>query len=471
MLDQKPYSEDERTRDRDLVLAFVRQSTGLAHRIVNVACDVKELAYKIASEQQRHVFEVSDGAALLQERTAHIVEAAEHGNIAAREASDEVGRSAVFVRGSLSAISELGKTVTESADLIASFAETLGRVKSFAQNIETIAKQTHLLALNATIESARAGAAGKGFAIVAKEVKALSTKTAQATHSISATVADLEKKAQRLSTQGVESLEAAKRAEKGTAAIIEKLRAIEQRVGQFAGEMSKIDEAAHSVQSKSTHVSDTVKSLSDGFYSATSQFELIEKSIDHLQHVSEDLLMTTVAAEVKTPHSEFVMETMRIADRIGKTLYATVKEGVVDSSVLFDKNYCPINGSNPPQFETSYCALFDKLLQPLFDQALNFDSRVVFCTAVDENGFLPTHNSKFSKPQGSDPVWNAANCRNRRFFQDRVGLAAGKNTKPFLLQTYSRDMGGGLFTPMVDVSAPITIDGRHWGGVRLAYAL
>ncbi len=113
MLDQKPYSEDERTKDRDLVLAFVGQSTGLAHQIVDVACNVKELAYKIASEQQRHVFEVSDGAALLQERTAHIVEAAEHGNIAAQEASDEVGRSAIFVRGSLSAISELGKTVTE----------------------------------------------------------------------------------------------------------------------------------------------------------------------------------------------------------------------------------------------------------------------------------------------------------------------------------------------------------------------
>jgi len=115
--------------------------------------------------------------------------------------------------------------------------------------------------------------------------------------------------------------------------------------------------------------------------------------------------------------------------------------------------------------------LFDRLLQPLFDEALNFDPRVVFCTAVDENGFLPTHNSKFSKPQGPDAVWNAANCRNRRFFKDRVGLAVGQNKNSFLLQTYSRCMGGGRFAPMVDVSAPIYIEGRHWGGLRLAYAL
>ncbi len=286
-----------------------------------------------------------------------------------------------------------------------------------------------MLALNATIESARAGAAGKGFAIVAKEVKALSTKTAQATHSISATVVDLEKKAQRLSIQGAESLEAAKRAENSTSAIIEKLRAIEQRVGQFVGEMSRIDEAAHSVQSKSTHVLDTVKSLSDGFYSATSQFEAIEKSIDHLQHVSEEILMTTVAADVKTPHSEFVMETMRIASRISKTLYAAAKEGRIDFVELFDTNYCPINGSNPPQFETSYCSLFDRLLQPLFDQALNFNSRVVFCTAIDGNGFLPTHNSKFSKPQGSKSGLERGKLPKSTFFPRSRWTCRGKKHK------------------------------------------
>ena len=47
----------------------------------------------------------------------------------------------------------------------------------------------------------------------------------------------------------------------------------------------------------------------------------------------------------------------------------------------------------------------------------------VFCAAVDRNGYLPVHNAVFSKPQGSDPTWNNANCRNRRLFNDRTGLA------------------------------------------------
>jgi methyl-accepting chemotaxis protein len=66
-------------------------------------------------------------------------------------------------------------------------------------------------------------------------------------------------------------------------------------------------------------------------------------------------------------------------------------------------------------------------------------------------------------------VWNTANCRNRRMFDDRVGLKAGRNTEPFLLQVYRRDMGGGEFVLMKDLSAPLWVGGRHWGGLRLAY--
>ncbi len=212
-------------------------------------------------------------------------------------------------------------------------------------------------------------------------------------------------------------------------------------------------------------------SLSGGFLAAAAHFERIEKSADYLQHASEDLLTTTIATGIETPHRRFVEEAVRLASEAGAIVSGAVEAGDISIAQVFDKIYRPIPGSNPPQFETSYCGLSDRLLQPLFDAALGFDPCVVFCTAVDENGFLPTHNGKFSKQRGEDAVWNAANCRNRRFFKDRVGLAAGKNEKAFLLQTYSRDMGGGRFAPMVDVSAPIYIQGRHWGGLRLAYGL
>ena len=116
-----------------------------------------------------------------------------------------------------------------------------------------------------------------------------------------------------------------------------------------------------------------------------------------------------------------------------------------------------------------FTELTDRHLPPIQEALLEMDPRVVFCAAVDNNGYLPTHNRKFSHPQGPDPVWNAANCRNRRLFNDRTGAGAGANTRPFLLQTYRRDMGGGVFVMMKDASAPIYVNGRHWGGFRMGY--
>jgi methyl-accepting chemotaxis protein len=93
----------------------------------------------------------------------------------------------------------------------------------------------------------------------------------------------------------------------------------------------------------------------------------------------------------------------------------------------------------------------------------------VFCIAVDRNGYVAAHNKKYCHPQRGDLAWDTANSRYRRIFSDRTGLASGRNTRPFLLQTYRRDMGGGNFVLLKEVSAPITVQGRHWGGVRLAF--
>ena len=100
---------------------------------------------------------------------------------------------------------------------------------------------------------------------------------------------------------------------------------------------------------------------------------------------------------------------------------------------------------------------------------LQLSNKVVFCIAVDRNGYVATHNNKYNHPQRGDLAWDSANSRYRRIFNDRTGLASARNTRPFLLQTYRRDMGGGNFMVMKEAAAPITVNGRHWGGVRLAF--
>jgi methyl-accepting chemotaxis protein len=194
-----------------------------------------------------------------------------------------------------------------------------------------------------------------------------------------------------------------------------------------------------------------------------------DRRIGGLLRLSEELIAHIAACGVETDDTRFIAAVDEAAREIAALFEAALARGDISEADLFDEDYKPVPGSDPAQVTTRFVALTDRLLPPVQERLLGFDPRVVFAAAVDRNGYLPTHNLKFSKPQGPDPVWNAANCRNRRIFNDRTGLAAGRNTKPFLLQTYRRDMGGGTFALMKDLSVPIHVRGRHWGALRLGY--
>ena len=177
----------------------------------------------------------------------------------------------------------------------------------------------------------------------------------------------------------------------------------------------------------------------------------------------------SIAVGGDTEDGPFIADVQARARRIGAAFEEAVDEGRISFDDLFDTDYRPVPNSNPEQVTTRFTRLTDLLLPEILEEALALDDKVAFCAAVDRNGYLPTHNRKFSHPQSDDPVWNMAHCRNRRIFDDRVGLKAGRNKDPFLMQVYRRDMGGGDYVLMKDLSAPIVVKNRHWGGLRLAY--
>jgi methyl-accepting chemotaxis protein len=188
----------------------------------------------------------------------------------------------------------------------------------------------------------------------------------------------------------------------------------------------------------------------------------------NLTLASQRVVALTAQTDVETVDTKFINKVKELAGHVGSLFEAAVRDGKLTQQQLFDRNYRPIPGTDPQQVMTGFTEFCDRVLPEIQEPMLNFDPKVVFCACVDNNGYLPTHNKKFAQPQGKDPVWNAANSRNRRIFDDRVGLSAGRSTEPFLLQAYRRDMGDS-YVMMKDVSAPIFVQGRHWGGVRLAY--
>jgi methyl-accepting chemotaxis protein len=171
-------------------------------------------------------------------------------------------------------------------------------------------------------------------------------------------------------------------------------------------------------------------------------------------------------------NTEFVTRAMEAGTALTRIFEQALARGEVGLDALFDTDYVAIAGTDPQQYRTKYLDWADRALPPFQEAFLAREPRMAFCAMVDRNGFLPMHNRIYSHPQRpGDPAWNMANSRNRRIFNDPAGLAAAQNLRPYLVQSYARDMGNGNTVMMREIDVPIRVQGRHWGGFRTAYKL
>ncbi|MES2601649.1 MAG: methyl-accepting chemotaxis protein [Pseudomonadota bacterium] len=171
-------------------------------------------------------------------------------------------------------------------------------------------------------------------------------------------------------------------------------------------------------------------------------------------------------------YTEFVTRAMEAGDAITKIFENAVAKGDITLEDLFDENYVKIEGTDPVQYRTRFLNWADRALPEFQEAFLAKDQRLAFSVAIDRNGYLPVHNKVYSHPQRpGDVAWNTANARNRRIFNDPAGLAAGRNIRSYLIQSYARDMGNGKTIMMREIDVPIRVRGRHWGGFRTAYKI
>ena len=189
-----------------------------------------------------------------------------------------------------------------------------------------------------------------------------------------------------------------------------------------------------------------------------------------LSNTQQKALLATLT-EMDGVDSERLTKLQAVADAASKALENAVASGEISREDLFDAEYIPIAGSTPVQNMAKHTLLAERVFPPIFEPALQMDSKFVFCLPTDRNGYIASHNKKYSQPQRpGDTVWNTANCRNRRIFSDHTAILASRCTKP-IIQTYTRDMGGGNFIVLKEIDLPIIVNGQRWGGVRTAIML
>ena len=362
------------------------------------------------------------------------------------------------VEQGLKSVAQVGDAVQAVGSEVNGIVDTLHQVSDAALQITQVALQTRLVAFNASVEAKRAGEAGRGFAVVADAVKDLAGKVEASSKAIMGTVSQLDSRIDTLSR------------EVSRQGPPEHHGAVHRALGVVQEGVLRIQRASESSRDVCSGLDGQMGVIEGEMRRTTSALDSALKRTETFLRISEGLIEAVAECGVETSDTPFIRGAQHAAAQISKLLEDAVRTRSISLQDLFDENYTAVPGSDPAQHLTRFCALADRLFPQVQEKALTLSDKVVYCIAVDRNGYVACHNQTYNQPQrAGDTVWNTAHCRNRRIFNDRTGLASARNQRPFLLQTYRRDMGGGQFVLMKEAAAPITVNGRHWGGLRLAF--
>ncbi|MCB1915693.1 MAG: methyl-accepting chemotaxis protein [Rhodocyclaceae bacterium] len=456
---------------RDL-LGSIGQNAGCLQRETSELSRISESMLANSDAQQADAQAIRESVERIETRTGEIAEIGQQVQQLSHHSSAIIVESTDAVAAGLRAFAELTEFMAFSRGQIEELAERSRQIAGIVTTISGIAKQTDLLALNAAIEAARAGENGRGFAVVADEVRNLAEGTTSATENIRTVIEEMTERIDSV----VESIRTGTARAREASEISGSAGAGLERIDAEAKQtMARVDEMveiigrhANDLGEISSRGQDITRLVEQGI----SEAAMVSRSASRLASLSSNLgtlkqifSLGKEAERVDGVHREMADQASTCAARIAEVLEQAIACGRLREEDVFDHDYRPIDGTRPQKYHTRYDAFSDDVFPSIQEPVIDVHDLVVYAGAVDINGYFPTHNRRFSQPLTGDYDRDLLTNRTKRIFDDPVGKRCGAHELPVLLQTYRRDTG----ELMHDVSAPITVLGRHWGGFRIGY--
>ncbi|MDD2899600.1 MAG: methyl-accepting chemotaxis protein [Desulfuromonadaceae bacterium] len=424
-----------------------------------------ERTLKMTQDQKDQAFTVAASSEEMAQ-TIHDVSENTHRAAALSSAVDVAACSGMtVVEETWNCMQKISSSVNETLMIIRELETSSTHIGEMVVLIEDIADQTNLLALNASIEAARAGDAGKGFAVVASEVKGLAEKTTASTREIKKVVANIQKTsrsaAEMIGTESVLVREGLSKAEEARTSLENiKIHANETRIM-----IEQIATASEEQNATTSHISEMIHLVSRSAEETNTMMKRTSEGFATFADVVEQIYGSVGKFSVGNYHDSVKAYINEVEGNVLEAIEKALRDRSVTIENLFDRNYVAIPNTSPQKFTTRFDAFFDKIISPFQEAIVNRDSKVLYAICVDNNGYVPCHNLRFTKPLTGDPEIDKNNNRTKRMFNDHTGIRCARNTNGFLLQTYRRDTGEILN----DMSKPLVINNRHWGGIRIGY--